>query len=727
MNDTKFKQIVKQALETGTPLDWSYTADARYKDVVAEIERKTPTQAETSTTVAVMEPKIDQVAEPASIPQPSNGEFASPLDGALWMAATYGIPQTPLKGKAPFLQNWPAQASTDPAQIRAWWEQYHCNFGSVGVLGRHFIFDADRPKDLSVPSIRERFKAQGHDFTSRLIVESSPGKGHRYYLSAPGISNISESAVQHSDFSLRVDGEQCVSPGSVHPTTGKQYRVAVHDGPLTQPTAEEIAFWNSERAEKKAAAVAVGEDIPQGKRNSTITSILGKARQATGADYDALLALARQHNQRCIPQLSDEDLQTIARSIAKYPVAPPPPPFVLGGKVLGQTQQVAAPETRTLEFVRGDSVKPVRLKWLWRGRILADKLNVFSGEPDVGKGMTTVDVAARITRHWDFPDAKNELNGPKDVIFLSSEDDMADTIVPRLKVAGADMSRIHFARISENIGGTLEEGVVCLDRDLPILEEMIEKYSDVVLIIPDPIIAFLGDADPKKDKDIRPIYSKMKSFAKRLNVAWLFVNHWNKNQNVSSINRTSGAKTMVSAPRATWMFSRSPEDPTRYLMMKGKGNLSKSGPDGVKTLAYRIVSAPFDFGDGRPPDPDGVPKLVWDGVTEHAVEEVLQEQADPKSRRNTKAEDLLVKLLAAGAVLAKDVYLAGDKDHLSSDQMKRARYRLGYVADKIDNRWFWAKSEEDMATRKLQFYAPGAKPVIHQDPDVDFGHVARVN
>ena len=358
---------------------------------------------------------------------------------------------------------------------------------------------------------------------------------------------------------------------------------------------------------------------------------------------------------------------------------------------------------RTIRFVRGDSIKPTRLKWLWRGRILAGKLNVFSGEPDVGKGMTTVDFAARITRHIDFPDCKNELDGPKGVLLLSSEDDMEDTIVPRLIAAGADMTRIHFVQISENTSGTREEGIVCLDRDLPILEAEIRLNPDIVLIIPDPVIAFLGDADPNKDKEVRPIYSKMKTFAKRLNVAWLFVNHWNKNQNATSINKTSGAKTMVSAPRATWMFSRSPEDPTRFLMMKGKGNLSSGR---TKTLAYRIVSVPFDFGDGRPADPDGIPKLVWDGETDHTCDEVLQDASEPKNRRSSKAEDLLNKLLVGGVKLAREIYVAGDKEGLSTDKMKRARYQLGYIAREVGNEWYWAKSEADILDLRLRVYAP---------------------
>ena len=160
-----------------------------------------------------------QTNAPAQLVGPdSNGEFSSPLDGALWMAGMYQIPQIPLNGKAPFFPEWPTKASTDPTQLRAWSDQYHGNFGSLAVPGKHFIFETDSP------AVRERFKAQGHDFTAKLIIESRQGE-HRYYLSAPGVENVAQHAVEHGDFSIRANAEQCVSPGSVHPVTGQQYRV----------------------------------------------------------------------------------------------------------------------------------------------------------------------------------------------------------------------------------------------------------------------------------------------------------------------------------------------------------------------------------------------------------------------------------------------------------------------------------------------------------------------
>jgi hypothetical protein len=239
-----------------------------------------------------------------------NGEFASPLDGALWMARIHGKRQIPLNGKAAFLTNWQEQATTDPAQIRDWYEQFRCNFGSVADDGE--IFEVDSPE------VRKRFHGQ---FSNTLTVASSEGKGHRYYLPTDDIDHIAQNATKHADFSLRKHNAYCVSPGSIHPGTGKQYRVVVN-APMVAPTQEEIAFWNDERVEKKPAPVPADESIPAGQRNSTITSILGRARQNVGADYDALIALARQHNQRCIPPLPESELETISRSIAGYDIQP---------------------------------------------------------------------------------------------------------------------------------------------------------------------------------------------------------------------------------------------------------------------------------------------------------------------------------------------------------------------------------------------------------------------
>ena len=106
------------------------------------------------------------VGEPS--PQPdARGEFATPADGAKFMAS-FGIPQIPLNGKAPFLPEWQNQGSTDPAQIDAWYAQYKCNFGSIAKAGKHCVLEVDNAL------VRPRFeRVTGSTFTNTLTVASS--------------------------------------------------------------------------------------------------------------------------------------------------------------------------------------------------------------------------------------------------------------------------------------------------------------------------------------------------------------------------------------------------------------------------------------------------------------------------------------------------------------------------------------------------------------------------
>ena len=339
-------------------------------------------------------------ADTREISQPDqDGKFKTPVDGAVWMATVHQIPQTPLRGKKPFLPAWQKNASADPAQIRAWSDAYPgCNFGSV-AMGKHFVFEADSL------AVRERFKSQGHDFTSKLIIESSPGKGHRYYLSAPGVENIGQN--KGDDFSVRANGEQCVSPGSIHPITGKQYRVAVNNGALGQPTAEEIQFWKSERIEKaKTGHTGLDDEFPiaEGSRNSALASILGKARQVLAMDKDQLYEYGLSVNrQRCSPPLSESEVRTIANSIGSYAVKDSGT-VLLGGVPVGSTAIVAAatePINWRNNFKSVGELEKGDVRMLIRG-FLPEGTTFIGGLPGEGKTLFALSIAKALTTTDEF-------------------------------------------------------------------------------------------------------------------------------------------------------------------------------------------------------------------------------------------------------------------------------------------------------------------------------------
>jgi hypothetical protein len=85
-------------------------------------------------------------------------------------------------------------------------------------------------------------------------------------------------------------------------------------------------------------------------------------------------------------------------------------------------------------------IEPRPIQWLWPGRIGRGKVSIIAGNPGLGKSQITASIAAIVTNgsHWPVDRAPSEAG---DVVFLSAEDDPADTLRPRLEAAGANLSR----------------------------------------------------------------------------------------------------------------------------------------------------------------------------------------------------------------------------------------------------------------------------------------------
>lgn len=93
-------------------------------------------------------------------------------------------------------------------------------------------------------------------------------------------------------------------------------------------------------------------------------------------------------------------------------------------------------------FQKMSEVSPEPVRWLWEGRIPLGKVTILQGEPGVGKSTLALDLAARVSRGHEMPLAREHGGVPGNVILYSGNDDLADTVRPRLDAAGADLTRI---------------------------------------------------------------------------------------------------------------------------------------------------------------------------------------------------------------------------------------------------------------------------------------------
>ncbi len=102
----------------------------------------------------------------------------------------------------------------------------------------------------------------------------------------------------------------------------------------------------------------------------------------------------------------------------------------------------------SVTLVRASDLTPKPVRWLWPGWLARGKMHIIGGQPGAGKTTLAMAKAAIVSRGGRWPDGSHSPLG--DIVIWSGEDDPEDTLVPRLKTSGADMTRIHF------VGDTME-------------------------------------------------------------------------------------------------------------------------------------------------------------------------------------------------------------------------------------------------------------------------------
>jgi hypothetical protein len=175
---------------------------------------------------------------------------------------------------------------------------------------------------------------------------------------------------------------------------------------------------------------------------------------------------------------------------------------------------------------------------------------------------------------------------PGDVIFMSAEDGIQDTIVPRLIAAGANTARVHIVAAATKPDGTGRK-TFSLKTDVDLLEEKAKEIGNVRLIIVDPISAYMGGSDGNGNVETREVLEPLAEMANRLRIAVVAVTHLNKGGaggNQSALNRFAGSIAFVAAARAAFAVIEDPEDDERRLLLQAKNNLGKK----CKGLAFRI-------------------------------------------------------------------------------------------------------------------------------------------
>src|SRR5262249_1452858 len=243
-----------------------------------------------------------------------------------------------------------------------------------------------------------------------------------------------------------------------------------------------------------------------------------------------------------------------------------------------------------LAIVTAADLEMSGVDWLWPGRFARGKFGLVAGLPDMGKGQIAAFIAAAVTAAIALP--CDEGTAPQgNVIWFNAEDGQRDTVLPRLVAAGADPKQVHFVK-GARVGG--EDKMFSLVTDLRLLRKAIERIGNVVLVIIDPVSAYLGvgKVDGRSATDVRGVLTPLKDMAEELHVAVIGICHFNKKDDIkSALLRVSDSIAYVAAARHVYAVLDDPDDKDCKLFVKAKNNLARDTKAlrygmGVKTVGH---------------------------------------------------------------------------------------------------------------------------------------------
>lgn len=299
-----------------------------------------------------------------------------------------------------------------------------------------------------------------------------------------------------------------------------------------------------------------------------------------------------------------------------------------------------------LKMIRMSEVQSQEIEWLWYPFIPYGKLTIIQGDPGDGKTTMVLNLAAKLSK-GEALDENMKVTEPVNVIYQTAEDGLADTVKPRLELAGADCERII----------VIDES----DKSLSMVDERLEQAivrTGARLLILDPIQAYLGGGmDMNRANEARDMTKKLGALAEKTKCAIILIGHMNKASGNKAAYRGMGSIDFFAVARSVLLVGRVEGESNTRAVVQIKNNLAAFGHPKAFALSE-----------------DG---FKWLGDYEITVDEVLG-GITPKANKMEQAKQMLRELAETqSAVLSNEIFDRANELGISKRTLENAKKELG--------------------------------------------------
>jgi hypothetical protein len=353
----------------------------------------------------------------------------------------------------------------------------------------------------------------------------------------------------------------------------------------------------------------------------------------------------------------------------------------------GRRDPVAAKggnEERTLELRAFDTFEERSLDWLWYPYIPFGKITILDGDPGLGKSLLWMDLMARLSSGTEMP-LGSPIEDPMKCIVMSAEDEIEDTILPRLRAHGANLSNIFSVALRSNKNGVVP---FTLPEDLHALCDAVDR-TGARFVVTDPVTAYFSDRiSTNNDAQVRKAMTPLAIACSDQRFSLLSVRHLNKSSKEhKAIYRGGGSIAITGAARSAlllaWADENSPE--REMILAQAKANLVRHSD--ARSLRCKVEAWPED---------DRIPHMSWLGIAELGADDLLS-KAD--GRMSAPVRDEAIALLRniflhIDVVSQREVKKYASEAGISWPTMKNAKALLPIVSEAVHSdgkfaEWTW--------------------------------------
>lgn len=248
-------------------------------------------------------------------------EYPSMYDAAIEYAKK-GFAVFPLKyrDKVPLTRNGCKDATTDAAQIKAWWQQHpNANIGlATGSVSQNvFVIDLDIDEDRGIDGYHslEDWQREHGDFPETWTAITGRGGYHLYYR---GNGRIKNRAGIIDGVDIRGNGGYVVAPPSIH-KNGNRYEWEYSPDEFEIAKADNnVEYFLNHDDHRQSESFTMPNIVSAGQRNQMLFRFACMMQAKGASDQSVFAATMAENESSCSPPLTEQEVRIIVSSATKY-------------------------------------------------------------------------------------------------------------------------------------------------------------------------------------------------------------------------------------------------------------------------------------------------------------------------------------------------------------------------------------------------------------------------